>query len=264
MEQEIYWIWLSILPRIEVRQVKELGKVYESLENLWQEKNEKALQKIYRVGEKLAKEILKEEWKQKAIAEWEKCKSKRVQVLGLGAENYPPLLKEIYDPPICLYAQGNVNILHETSVAMVGSREASEYAKKVAYFLAYQLAQKKIHVVSGLAKGVDAYSHMGTIRAYNRKEETGKTIAVIGTGCDTVYPKENVRLLEQILASGGAVVSEYRMETKLNRYHFPERNRIISGLTKRNDCGRSERKKWFTHYSRICIRARKRGICGSR
>lgn len=240
MEQEVYWIWLSILPRISVRQVKELGKVYESLEALWQEKNEKALGKIYGIGEKIAKEILKEEWKQEAQAEWEKCKAKKVQVLGLGEENYPLLLKQIYAPPICLYVQGNKEILCEPSVAMVGSREASEYAKKVAYFLAYQLAQKKIHVVSGLAKGVDGYSHRGAIRTYNGKEEMGKTIAVMGTGCDTVYPKENTRLYEQILATGGTVVSEYRMGTKLNRYHFPERNRIISGLTKRDHCCRSQ------------------------
>lgn len=142
--------------------------------------------------------------------------------------------------PFACMPCGNTKILNEPAVAMVGSREASEYAKKVAYFLAYQLAQKKLHVVSGLAKGVDSYSHRGTIRAYNGKEEVGKTIAVMGTGLDIVYPKENVNLYQQILGTGGAVVTEYRIGTKLNRYHFPERNRIISGLAKRNDCGRSK------------------------
>jgi len=264
MEQEIYWIWLSLLPRIHVQQVKELGKKYESLEALWQEKNTKALEKIQGVGDKLAEEILKEEWRKEAIAEWGKCQKEKIQVLGLGEENYPMLLKQIYDPPICLYVQGNVQILQEDSVAMVGAREASEYGKKVAYFLAYQLAQKKLHIVSGLAKGVDSYSHRGVIRAYNGKEVVGKTIAVMGTGCDTIYPKENENLYQQILTSGGAVVTEYRMGTKLNRYHFPERNRINSGLTKRNDCSRSKRKKWFTYHSRICIRPRKGSICGSR
>ncbi len=247
MEQEIYWIWLSHLPRIQVRQVKELGKVYESLEALWQEKNAKALQKIPQIGEKLASEILKKEGKEQAICEWEKCKEKKVQVLGLTEENYPTLLKQIYDPPICLYVQGNASLLQEPSIAIVGAREASQYAQKVAYFLAYQLAQNNIHIVSGLAKGVDSYSHRGAIRAYNGKK-TGKTIAVMGTGCDTIYPKENAKLYGQILASGGAIVSEYKMGTPLNRYHFPERNRIISGLTKRYGCSRSQRKKRFFNY----------------
>ena len=92
-----------------------------------------------------------------------------------------------------------------------------------------------------MAKGVDSYSHKGAIRAYDKKEEgkLGKTIAVIGTGLGEVYPKENEKLRDEILASGGVILSEYPMETKANRYHFPERNRIISGLTRRNHCGRS-------------------------
>lgn len=104
MNEEIYWIWLSILPRICVKQVQELGKKYESLEELWNEKNAKALQKICGIGTKLAEEILKAAWRKEAITEWEKCKEKNIQVLGLGEDSYPYLLKQIYDPPICLYA----------------------------------------------------------------------------------------------------------------------------------------------------------------
>lgn len=241
MEKEVYLIWLSMIPKLGKNPIKAIRESYPNLEMIWKEKNAEKLKKIPGIGEKIANEILNPKWKKEAWKEWEKVKKHKIQVIGFGEDNYPPLLKEIYDPPICLYAFGDLEILKEPSVAIVGSRMASDYAKQVAYYLAYQLAQKKIHVVSGMAKGVDSYSHKGAIRAYDKKEKEkmGKTIAVIGTGLGEVYPKENEKLRDEILASGGVILSEYPMETKANRYHFPERNRIISGLTRRNHCGRS-------------------------
>lgn len=265
MEKEIYCIWLSLIPKLGYRQILDLKNEYKSYENIWKETKKENLIKFSGIGEKKAEAILSYELKKEAILEWEEAKKRKIKVLGILEENYPELLKQIYDPPICLYALGNISCLKKNSLAIVGSRNASDYGKKVAYFLAYQLSKKRICIVSGLASGIDSYSHNGAICAYDEKDEDmGKTIAVVGTGLDQIYPKENRKLQEKILSFGGVILSEYRIGTKLNKYHFPERNRIISGLSLRNNCSRSRRKKWFFNYSRFRIRARKRSFCSSR
>lgn len=134
------------------------------------------------------------------------------------------MLKNIYDFPIVLYAKGNTDLLNTPSFSIVGARSATEYGKKVAITMSYGLA-KYFNIVSGLAKGIDAYSHIGAIKANKN------TIAVMGTGFDTIYPKENSNLYERILGENGLIVTEYAYQTKLKPTNFPARNRIISGLS---------------------------------
>lgn len=149
-----------------------------------------------------------------------------IQEISLGKIEYPYLLSQINNPPKKLYVLGNKEILREKCIAIVGCRECSEYGKKVSEELAYNLGMQNIITVSGLAKGIDSYCHIGTIKAKAR------TIAVVAHGLDMVYPKENRQLAREILKYGGAIVSEYERGMKPEKWHFPERNRIISGLSR--------------------------------
>ena len=140
-------------------------------------------------------------------------------------EKYPILLKQIYDPPKCLYVMGNIEILNNPSIAIVGCREATEYGKKAATYFSYNLAKQNVTIVSGLVRGIDSYSHIGALKA------NGKTIAVIGSGLDIIYPKENEQLAKKIVEQGGTIISEYPLGIRPQKEHFPARNRIISGIS---------------------------------
>lgn len=138
---------------------------------------------------------------------------------------YPPRLKEIYDPPTILYVRGNPEILIKPGIAMVGTRHPTPYGSGMAERLACDLASQGLVIISGMARGVDTASHRGAITA------KGQTIAVFGTGVDVIYPKENSRLSEQILALGGALISEFPLGTFAAPQNFPIRNRILSGMS---------------------------------
>ena len=158
----------------------------------------------------------------------------KIKKINIKDQDYPENLLNIFDPPKILYVIGNEKILKEKSIAMIGCRQCSEYGKQQAYKFGYQLAEKGINIVSGLARGIDTYSHTAVIACINKvaeKEKIGKAIAVIGSGLDIIYPPENKRLYEAILQTGGVIISEYPLGTKPEKHHFPKRNRIISGLS---------------------------------
>ena len=138
---------------------------------------------------------------------------------------YPLRLKEIYDPPLILYVRGNPEVLSKPGIAMVGTRHPTPYGAGMAERLGCDLAAQGLVIISGMARGVDTASHRGAISS------KGKTVAVFGTGVDVIYPKENSRLAEQILAFGGALVSEFPLGTFAAPQNFPIRNRIISGMS---------------------------------
>ena len=148
-----------------------------------------------------------------------------VTLLSFDDASYPPRLKEIYDPPLVLYVRGNADVLTQPGIAMVGTREPTPYGLGMAERLACDLATRGLVIISGMARGVDTASHRGAIAA------KGKTVAVFGTGVDVIYPKENSRLSEQILALGGALISEFPIATFAAPQNFPIRNRIISGMS---------------------------------
>ena len=148
-----------------------------------------------------------------------------VILVSLDDPSYPPRLKEIYDPPLVLYVRGNPEVLTKPGIAMVGTRHPTPYGSGMAERLACDLALQGLVIVSGMARGVDTASHRGAISA------KGKTIAVFGTGVDVIYPKENSRLSEQIVALGGALISEFSLSTFAAPQNFPIRNRIISGMS---------------------------------
>lgn len=147
-------------------------------------------------------------------------------VLVLDDGNYPALLRETPDPPVTLYVRGEWETCVEAPcVAMVGSRRCSTYGQNVATMLARELASRGVTVVSGLARGIDAAAHRGALEA------GGRTVGVLGTGIDEVYPRDHRKLAEEMLGRGGALVSQFPLGTPPVPENFPYRNRIISGLS---------------------------------
>ena len=138
--------------------------------------------------------------------------------------SYPALLRQIHDPPLFLHVLGELSVADTTAIAVVGSRDASPYGRHLTAIIAEGLASRGITVVSGLARGIDAAAHDAALRA------GGRTVAVLGSGIDVVYPSEHHRL-HMLIARTGAVVSEYPMGAQPDAENFPARNRIISGLS---------------------------------
>lgn len=147
-----------------------------------------------------------------AILTWEDCR-------------YPLILKEIHDPPIVLYASGDMNALEQPLLAMVGTRKPSIVGGETSWYFANRLARLPITIVSGLAQGIDAKAHQGALDA------KGRTIAVMGTGMDSIYPRNHGELARNIIEKG-LLLTEFPLKSRANAGHFPRRNRIISGLSK--------------------------------
>lgn len=179
-----------------------------------------------RLAPETIQSLLKKEFHDRANEEFESVIKLGGDILILDDGSYPHLLREIADPPITLYVRGNWRNCFETPcIGVVGSRRCSTYGKNTAEMLGRDLAENGVCIVSGFARGIDSSAHKGAVSA------KGKTIAVFGTGIDGIYPKENAKLAEEILDSGGAIVSQFPLGTPPLRENFPYRNRIISGLS---------------------------------
>jgi DNA processing protein len=160
-----------------------------------------------------------------AEAEAKRAAELGVGILTFGCASYPERLKEIYDPPPVLWVRGDAELLARASIAIVGTRHPTPYGTGVAEMLARDLSARGMLVVSGMARGIDTYAHKGALAA-------GKpTVAVWGTGADVIYPKENKKLAEDIVAGSGAIVSELPLGTFPAPQNFPRRNRILSGVS---------------------------------
>jgi DNA processing protein len=182
------------------------------------------LLRVHGIGEETAQ----------AIANWEKTidlngELKRItdfgcRILTQADEDYPELLRQIYDPPIVLYVSGQLTPKDKNAVAMVGSRQTTHYGLEAARKLAYQLAYVGVTVVSGAARGIDTASHQGALSA------KGRTVAVLGTGINIIFPPENRELFERI-AANGAVITQFPFNRQADKQSFPIRNRIVAGMT---------------------------------
>jgi DNA processing protein len=154
-----------------------------------------------------------------------KARDLESEIIPFDDARYPARLKEIYDPPLVLYVRGNVGLLTQPGLGVVGTRHPTPYGMGMAERLSNDLASRGLVIVSGMARGVDTHAHRG---ALNGK---GKTVAVWGTGIDVPYPRENKRIAEAIIVAGGALVSEFPVGAFAAPQNFPIRNRIISGLS---------------------------------
>lgn len=224
MEENRFWIWFSLIEGLGSKRKLELLKKYKNPKAIYNLEKEELLN-TKGIGEKIVEGILNEKTKLDLDKHIKYMQQNGIKMLNINDKEYPKKLKEMYDPPISLYYKGNIMILKNKCIAIVGCREATEYGKNAAKYFAYNLAKENINIISGLAKGIDSYSHIGTICA------KGKTIAVVGTGLDTTYPKENKRLEDKIIETNGVIVSEYPLGTKPEKMNFPARNRIVSGLS---------------------------------
>lgn len=221
MKENILWLWLSRL-NLDPTNLREALKRL-SPTDIWQ-MQEKKLKEIFTSAE--VKRILDVQYRKNLDKYKEYMIKNKINFITIDDENYPEILKSLEDAPVFLYTLGNEKLLKQKSIAIVGSRRCSQYGKTMSQAFSYLLAKNNITIVSGLAQGIDSYAHEGCLLA------NGKTIAVIGTGIDIMYPKENKSLAEEIIKKGGLIISEYPLGTRPNKNNFPRRNRIISGLSK--------------------------------
>ncbi len=159
-----------------------------------------------------------------AEEEWARVTAQGATIVDYASPDYPERLREIYDPPPVLWVRGDAKLLSRPAIAVVGTRHPTPYGTGIAELLSRDLAARRLLIVSGMARGIDSCAHKGALAARM------PTVAVWGTGIDVVYPKENKKLAEEILATGGAIVSEVPMGTFPAPQNFPRRNRILSGL----------------------------------
>ena len=224
MENLLDWIWFS---RVKIGAIKK-KKLLENFQNPKQIKlaSKEQLLKIKNIGEESVKEILKIEYRKNLENYQNYMEKNKIKLLTIMDKQYPYMLKQIYDYPVILYAKGNIELLNTNSIAVIGTRKNTDYGRKITENFVEELVKEKITIVSGLAIGIDSYAHKTALKA------KGNTVAVLGNGLDTIYPKENIKLSKQILEQGGAIISEYPLGTKVEKMNFPARNRIISGISK--------------------------------
>ena len=217
-------ILLSKLSFLRAKEINELLEKFGSMDNILSTPLEKLLQ-ISKINRRNL-ELIKEKVPGLSLEDdYKLIKKLGIKLVSFDDPSYPFGLRNIYDPPFLLYVRGNLKEEDERSVAVVGTRRPTNYGRMAAKRLARELARERITVVSGMARGIDTAAHEGAL------EEGGRTIAVLGCGVDVVYPPENRSLMQQIIERG-AVISEFPLGTKPLAYNFPQRNRIISGLSK--------------------------------
>ncbi|MFA6562587.1 MAG: DNA-processing protein DprA [Verrucomicrobiia bacterium] len=185
----------------------------------------KELMQVEGVGAEVAKAITGWQSQADLDTELKRIADFGARVLTLDDPDYPANLREIYDPPLALYVKGTLEPRDKHAIAIVGSRQTTYYGLESARKLAYQLAYAGMTIVSGLARGIDSAAHQGALAA------NGRTLAVLGTGLDIVYPPENGALYEKIASGGGAIMTQFPFGVRPDTQHFPLRNRIVSGLS---------------------------------
>ncbi|MFW5986501.1 MAG: DNA-processing protein DprA [Halanaerobiales bacterium] len=217
-----YWLALSMIKGVGPVRISKLLNAFECPKAIWEApKNKlKAVGGISKTATKITKQR-KQINPDKVLKDLE---DKNISYITLMNKNYPGRLKNIYDPPPVLYYRGDIDTLKQPSIAIVGSRRCTKYGRKTAKKIAYELAQKGIVIVSGMARGIDTCGHRGTL------ESGTKTIAVLGSGLDVIYPPENSELYHKIIKQG-TVISEFPPGIQPTGENFPRRNRIISGLS---------------------------------
>lgn len=184
-----------------------------------------ALERAQGIGPELARGISGWEQTVDLNGELARIKDFGCHVVIQTDENYPELLRQIYDPPVVLYVRGQLLSKDKNGVAIVGSRLTTHYGVETARKLAYQLAYLGVTVVSGGARGIDTAAHQGALNA------KGRTVAVLGTGINLVFPSENKELFDRIAEGGGAVITQFPFNRKADKQSFPIRNRIVAGMT---------------------------------
>jgi DNA processing protein len=222
LDPKAYWVGFNLVKGIGSVRLNQIREFYGSLEVAWNSPAEGLVSAG--LPQKVVENFTKIRQQLDLNRVMDEIGKKGIKILTLQDEDYPRRLKEINQPPPVLYVKGSINVEDEWAVAVVGTRRVTAYGRQVASEIAQFLAQNGITVISGLARGVDAISHQAALKA------GGRTVAVLGSGVDVVYPPEHAKLANEI-TSQGALVSDYPVGTQPDGINFPPRNRIISGLS---------------------------------
>ncbi len=217
-----YWVWLTALPGLSGQSRRALLEHFGSPESVYYAEPPELLQVEGVTAEQVR--LLSDKSLAAADRILEDCARKDIFLLTMQDVLYPQRLRNIYDPPLLLYGKGAMPLFdEEVAVAVVGTRRCTPYGVRTAERFGFEMSKQGALVVSGLARGIDAAAHLGALRA------GGLTAAVLGCGVDVIYPTENDRLYEDVAASG-VLLSEYPPGAEPLAWHFPARNRILSGL----------------------------------
>ena len=218
------WIALNMTPGVGPRVTARLLEHFGSAEAIFDAPRRELA--LLRLPPEAVESIASKELHARAESEVERVRQLGGDILVLDDGVYPALLRETYDPPVVLYVKGAWDeCLERPCIAVVGSRRCSTYGQNAALMMSRELAQRGITIVSGLARGIDASAHRGALEA------GGRTVAVMGTGLDQVYPRDHKKLAAEILNRGGAIVTQFPLATPPVSENFPYRNRVISGLS---------------------------------
>jgi len=223
MSKNLYWIWLSLKWRAGKNGVAELLSHFGSPEQVYEADASEL--KFFRGQSGQNTAALLDKNLESAYNIEKYCEKNKIDILRYGEERYPVSLMNLKNPPVVLYAKGNLNVLDKkVCIGVVGTRKLTEYGRQSAYKIGYELASAGAVVVSGMALGIDAVAACGALDAH------GKTVAVLGSGVDYIYPPSHKKLAQQIVKNG-LLLSEYPPLEAPTRGSFPMRNRIISGLS---------------------------------
>ena len=221
-EEELCWLALRLVPGLGPRNARKLINTMGSVKEVFQA----SISELESIG--IAPHVVKAMAAgtvfEAASLEAERARQLGITIVTIRDVAYSPLLREIFDPPLVLYAKGDLGLLQSPSIAIVGTRRTTAYGRAITTRISEDLACRGITIVSGMARGVDSIAHRGAL------DKGGKTIAVLGTGLDVIYPSENKKLFEQI-AVQGLVISEFPLGSFPAPQNFPIRNRIISGIS---------------------------------
>lgn len=219
-----YWLWLASIDKLGSIRKKALLEHFKTPENIYNASYKELLQ-IDGIGEKISNNIINNKVNINLIKKIEDyMEHNSIKYVNIFDEDYPEKLREIYDPPITLFYKGDINIVKNKNIAVIGSRNPTYYGLNTAYTVAKEIAQKGYNVVSGMARGIDTEAHRGSLILENR------SIAVVGCGLDYIYPKENYKIFQEI-SKKGLIISEFIVGTKPIPMNFPARNRIVSGIS---------------------------------
>ena len=225
MENIKYHVALNYFPKFGPQRLRKINKYFSNLEDAFKASSIEFMKAG--IEEKIINEFIDFRKKINPDKIIEDLDKKNIKIITINNKSYPKLLSEIYNPPQILYYKGNIEVNKDITLAVVGTRKYTNYGKQVINNIISDLAKNKITIISGLALGIDTLAHLQTI------ESGGKTIAILGSGLDNenLYPASNKYLVDKIILTGGAVISEFPPGTPPLKHHFPQRNRIISGMS---------------------------------
>ena len=222
-----YYVWLSNLEFDNLYKFK-LIKLFNGIENLYKSSFDDLA--YFEVRDNIINKILDKDLREKTFHDIEYMNKNNIDIISFEDDDYPKKFKILNEKPVSFYIKGNKKILDNKSIGIVGSRVALSESLEIARLSANAFSSQGINVISGMAKGIDKYAHLGVLDSKTKK---GKTIGVLASGLDkpSFYPYENLKIYERIVLDGGCVISEYPIGMKPKPYYFPYRNRLISGLS---------------------------------